>query len=111
MESSEPVPQIPKEYQEPPPYGMPQHPYAIRGLREYEDALDEYDGTSFLLQAAWAHQSSVWLARLEENDEDLEGREQGELVPKLTVLWPLVSALPMLPTLPMLVRSQSFSED
>lgn len=46
LESSEPVPQIPKEFQNPPPYQQHQHPYAVRALREYEDALDEFDGRS-----------------------------------------------------------------
>lgn len=66
-ESHEPVPQIPKHFRQLPPYPQHQHPYAIRGLREYEESLDEY---------------AVWTARVkEDDDEELEGRDEGELIP------------------------------
>lgn len=93
LESSEPVPRIPKEFQNPPPYAPSQHPYAVRSLREYEDALDEFDGKLFpqitsLCDHLQLH-PPVWIARVQEDDEDLEGREQNELIPRLSLLWPL----------------------
>lgn len=76
FESKEPVPSIPQHFKTPlPPYELRLHPYAIRGLREYEESLDEYD---------------VWAIRvLEEESETLQGdRELADLVPRLSVAWP-----------------------
>jgi len=45
FETSEPVPQIPEQFRMT-SYSLHLHPYAVRGLREYEDSLDEYDVSS-----------------------------------------------------------------
>ena len=82
LKESEPVPQIPEQWRtpttangansgfpnsaqlrepSPPPYELKQHAYAIRGLREYEDCLDEWD---------------LFVVRAKE-EEGVDGREVG----------------------------------
>ncbi|BGP54940.1 hypothetical protein JCM8202v2_002527 [Rhodotorula sphaerocarpa] len=50
------------------------HPYAIRGLRDYEDALDEW---------------TEWVAHLQQQEEEVP--TTFDLVPRLAVNWPLNS--------------------
>ncbi|GAA6052088.1 hypothetical protein JCM3770_006625 [Rhodotorula araucariae] len=70
---SEPVPPIPARFRETVAAGYDKrlHPYAVRGLRDYEDALDEW---------------TDWVANLED-----EGGNGGfvDVVPRLAVSWPL----------------------
>ena len=40
----------------PPPYEQKQHAYAVRGLREYEDCLDEWE----LLELVWDEDWLCW---------------------------------------------------
>lgn len=53
-ESGEPVPAIPAQYRQSVLAGYPKglHPYAIRGLRDYEDALGELSSTSSFLPSS-----------------------------------------------------------
>ncbi|GAA6056647.1 hypothetical protein NBRC10513_001097 [Rhodotorula toruloides] len=74
----EDVPPIPARFRETVEAGYDKrlHPYAIRGLRDYEDALDEW---------------TDWVASLQE-DEELNGRLNkgfADVVPRLGVNWPL----------------------
>ncbi|GAA5976133.1 hypothetical protein JCM11641_003289 [Rhodosporidiobolus odoratus] len=74
----EAVPPIPAQYRQSlnTGYDKKLHPYAIRGLRDYEDALDEW---------------TDWVARLQE-EEDAGGkltRTFVDVVPRLAVNWPL----------------------
>ncbi|BGP33006.1 hypothetical protein JCM10296v2_004795 [Rhodotorula toruloides] len=74
----EDVPPIPARFRETIEAGYDKrlHPYAIRGLRDYEDALDEW---------------TDWVASLQE-DEELNGRLNkgfADVVPRLGVNWPL----------------------
>ncbi|GAA5875165.1 hypothetical protein JCM3774_001659 [Rhodotorula dairenensis] len=50
------------------------HPYAVRGLRDYEDALEEW---------------TDWVARLQEEEE--QAPSAFDIVPRLAVNWPLNS--------------------
>ncbi|KPV76862.1 uncharacterized protein RHOBADRAFT_51847 [Rhodotorula graminis WP1] len=71
---SEPVPPIPARYRDSVEAGYERHlhTYAVLGLRDYEDALDEW---------------TVWTAQLDE--EEGEGRATVDVVPRLAVSWPL----------------------
>ncbi|BGP25489.1 proteophosphoglycan ppg4 [Rhodotorula toruloides] len=74
----EDVPPIPAKYRETIAAGYDKklHPYAVRGLSDYEDALDEW---------------TDWVASLQE-DEELNGRLKKsfvDVVPRLGVNWPL----------------------
>ncbi|GAA5859845.1 hypothetical protein JCM8547_004356 [Rhodosporidiobolus lusitaniae] len=78
--SIEAVPPIPAQYRKSVHVGYEKklHPYAVRGLRDYEDALDEW---------------TDWVARLQE-EEDLNGKPfktYVDMVPRLAVNWPLQS--------------------
>lgn len=71
------VPPIPAQYMTSTPQAYPErlHPYAVRGLREYEDALDEWQ---------------EWISRLQEEvDEGKEAnRTHGtDVVPSLRIGW------------------------
>lgn len=70
---SEPVPPIPARYRRDIESGYDRrlHTYAVLGLRDYEDALDEWAG---------------WMAQLEEEGES---RTIVDVVPRLVVSWPL----------------------
>ena len=75
FESNEPVPQIPTQFKATAgPYELRLHPYAIRGLREYEESLDEYD---------------VWAIRVLEEEAERDARELGDMIPRLSVAWPI----------------------
>ncbi|GAA5861242.1 hypothetical protein JCM1840_003127 [Sporobolomyces johnsonii] len=73
-----PVPPIPDQYRMSMQQGYDKklHPYAVRGLRDYEDALDEW---------------TDWVARLQE-EEDMGGKVNSrsfvDVVPRLAVSWP-----------------------
>jgi len=70
---SEPVPPIPDRYRDSVESGYARHlhTYAVLGLRDYEDALDEWAG---------------WMAQLEEEESE---RTILDVVPSLGVSWPL----------------------
>ncbi|GAA5824324.1 hypothetical protein JCM11251_000377 [Rhodosporidiobolus azoricus] len=58
-------------------YDKKLHPYAVRGLRDYEDALDEW---------------TEWTARLWKEEEEaggVIGKTFVDMVPRLAVNWPL----------------------
>ncbi|GAA6043762.1 hypothetical protein JCM8097_006660 [Rhodosporidiobolus ruineniae] len=75
---AEAVPPIPAQYRQSVHVGYDKklHPYAVRGLRDYEDALDEW---------------TEWVARLQEEED--EGGKMAktfvDVVPRLAVNWPL----------------------
>lgn len=82
-ESGEAVPPIPKEYlqREMESYDRKLHPYAIRGLRDYEDALGEFlrlrpelnaerVADSFSSCLARTDEWTDWVARLQEEEDD-----------------------------------------
>lgn len=71
------VPPIPAQYMSstPPAYPERLHPYAVRGLREYEDALDEWQ---------------EWISRLQDDvDEGKEANRTNwtDVVPSLRIGW------------------------
>ncbi|KAM0789642.1 hypothetical protein ACM66B_000446 [Microbotryomycetes sp. NB124-2] len=72
-----PVPSIPAQYRQDKPRGYDRklHPYAVRGLRDYEDALDEW---------------TDWVARLQEEEDEGRKHNRGfvDTVPRLAVSWP-----------------------
>lgn len=70
------VPTIPERFRRTVETGYDRrlHPYAVRGLRDYEDALDEW---------------TDWVARLQEEEE--EAPSAFDIVPRLAVNWPLNS--------------------
>ncbi|KAK4054082.1 hypothetical protein OIV83_001107 [Microbotryomycetes sp. JL201] len=72
-----PVPPIPAQYRQDRPRGYDRklHPYAVRGLRDYEDALDEW---------------TDWVARLQEEEDEGRKHNRGfvDTVPRLAVSWP-----------------------
>ncbi|GAA5958532.1 hypothetical protein JCM21900_005428 [Sporobolomyces salmonicolor] len=78
QEGVAPVPPIPDQYRMSMQQGYDKklHPYAVRGLRDYEDALDEW---------------TDWVARLQE-EEDMGGKVNSrsfvDVVPRLAVSWP-----------------------
>lgn len=75
-ESGEAVPSIPAHFLvRQGGYAKALHPYAIRGLRDYEDALDEW---------------TDWVARLQEEEDDGKKHNRGfvDVVPRLSVAWP-----------------------
>ncbi|KAK4054299.1 hypothetical protein OIO90_003532 [Microbotryomycetes sp. JL221] len=71
------VPLIPAQYRREQPRGYDRklHPYAVRGLRDYEDALDEW---------------TDWVARLQEEEDEGRKHNRGfvDTVPRLAVSWP-----------------------
>ncbi|GAA6019570.1 hypothetical protein JCM10207_003748 [Rhodosporidiobolus poonsookiae] len=77
-EGVEAVPPIPARFRQSVEAGYDKklHPYAIRGLRDYEDALDEW---------------TDWVARLQEEEENGGKLTKGfiDVVPRLAVNWPL----------------------
>ncbi|GAA5992393.1 hypothetical protein JCM10908_000461 [Rhodotorula pacifica] len=72
----EEVPPIPERFRQSVQTGYDKrlHPYAVRGLRDYEDALDEW---------------TDWVARLQEEEE--QAPSAFDIVPRLAVNWPLNS--------------------
>ncbi|GAA5890657.1 hypothetical protein JCM6882_000614 [Rhodosporidiobolus microsporus] len=77
----EAVPAIPARFRQSlmqdPGYDKKLHPYAVRGLRDYEDALDEW---------------TEWTARLWKEEEEaggIVGKTFVDMVPRLAVNWPL----------------------
>ncbi|TKA58533.1 hypothetical protein B0A53_00274 [Rhodotorula sp. CCFEE 5036] len=70
------VPPIPERFRRTVETGYDRrlHPYAVRGLRDYEDALDEW---------------TDWVARLQEEEE--QAPSAFDIVPRLAVNWPLNS--------------------
>ena len=71
----EAVPAIPAKYLAKEGYPKALHPYAVRGLRDYEDALDEW---------------TDWCTRLREEEEEGKRHNKGfvDVVPRLSVAWP-----------------------
>ncbi|SCZ89139.1 BZ3500_MvSof-1268-A1-R1_Chr9g10305 [Microbotryum saponariae] len=73
-ESGAPVPAIPERFRAE-VYDRTLHQYAVRSLREYEDALDEW---------------TDWVARLQQEEDEGKKFNKGfvDAVPRLAVSWP-----------------------
>ncbi|SGY14510.1 BQ5605_C010g06213 [Microbotryum silenes-dioicae] len=73
-ESGAPVPAIPERFRAE-VYDQTLHQYAVRSLREYEDALDEW---------------TDWVARLQQEEDEGKKFNKGfvDAVPRLAVSWP-----------------------